>query len=154
MPQKKCQEVIKNSKKRDDESENAYNMRIRQEFLNILFGKKHFFKGQLVKFDKNKTPEGEVVCFWHITTDSSKDSGERKPDPKRYKKSTLVFLIIDHCDQIGCPSITAKPDEKFPDRISVYCADLKYAIILKPKETHYDFVTAYPVSPGQEQYYL
>jgi len=148
-----CDGIAKNYKKSGGETNKEYLQRIKRDFLNKIFQERHYYKKIEVKFDKNQiTVDGkkEVTAFFHVTSSDKNKNKRREVDIERYQKCMLVFAILDNCKSITCTSINVTVDPNYSDRLRIYCSKFRYTIVMKKKNSKYEFITAFPVSKNNE----
>ncbi len=151
----KCRQIHINSQKKANETHSGYYHRIKSEFINNVFQNKYTFRGKTIKFQKYKNAFGEIESFYHVTTEDN-GNGMRVLSLKRYESCLLIFLILDECicNKVTCQCVTIKSDYNNDERISIFCGEYEYAIILEEKPTYYKFVTAFPVNGPNTKNYL
>ncbi|MFA5422147.1 MAG: hypothetical protein WC344_05175 [Bacilli bacterium] len=152
-----CDAIAKKYKKDESETNTQYHQRIKKDFLNKIFQKRHFFRNVEIKFDKGQVTVGknkEIISFHHVTSSQKSKTEKRVIDIERYEKCMLIFAILDSCKPITCMHITITCNPSFSNRLRVYCSKYRYVIILEDKQKKYDFITAFPVTKNNENKFI
>lgn len=154
---KHCFQYYKKACKLESETNSEFYKRIEKTFNNNIFNNEYTFKGKPIKFKKYINKHGKIESYYHVITESKDEHGNtREYSVQRHELCLMTFVILDvcSCNHITCPCLSIKNDYSNPDNISIYCAELNYAIILKQKETKCEFVTAFPVNKNNIDKYL
>jgi hypothetical protein len=149
-----CKKAINHSEKKQDETQEIFSQRIKDEFESAVKTQKHSFRGKPVIFNTEKDSDGLMGSFSHVTTSQKNEFERREFDIERFEKCAIIFAILDNCDSIRCQCLTIKKDYNGePHKISVYCSEYRYVLILKETKFCYYLVTSFPVTKENEEKY-
>ena len=55
------------------------------------------FHGKPVFMGDQRMFNGKPECFWHVTSQKNRETGEREPNLRRCERVEWIRLIIEHC---------------------------------------------------------
>ncbi len=118
---------------------NRYNDHLFSIFKKDFIDSQPIFHGKPVFMGNPALFNGKPECFWHVTSQKDKQTGERVPNLRRCERVAWIRLIIEHC---GNPEVWEWPKQHERDlRHNLFLEKENFLVVLIERKKFY-LVTA------------
>lgn len=99
------------------------------------------FHGKPVFMGDQRMFNGKPECFWHVTSQTNKETGEREPSLRRCERVEWIRLIIEHCND---PAVWEWPKQHERElRHNLFLESENFLVVLIERKSFYLITAIY-----------